>query len=102
MNANLNQIYELLRIVADPCPDATIDKNELATESREANSELARDIELLREAYAELFESFQNGDLYEQRLALAILRSRAMNLETVFGNLARSVESIVFALRKIE
>ena len=60
----------------------------------------ARDIELFCQAFRDFKKTIEMGDVEQQQHSLVVMRARAMGIETVFRNLAKTVEDVVAALNK--
>ncbi len=100
MSIDLNEVYAVLLESVFKAPDSSVDKEDLAQEATGANDELARDIELFCQAFSDFKKTIEMGDVEQQQLSLVVMRARAMGIETVFRNLAKTVEDVVAALNK--
>ena len=93
---SLNSVYSLLLQLASQFPESTADVDDLKEESCGADAELARDFELFSKAFQELQEAESGTAVEQQAYKLVHVRAHAMNIATIFSNLADSIEEVAF------
>ncbi len=87
-DVSLNQIYLALLKAERHFPQSTADFSEIKEESTNADAELGRDLELLDEALHAFRHACEAADSKQQAYAMVSVRLHAMNVSTIFSNLA--------------
>ncbi len=93
---NLSHAYEALLIAKNLFPESTMDVAGVECEAAESNDELARDVDLFSEWLLRSQRAAELGDANETSNALIHLRLHAMNISSIFLNLADTIESLAF------
>mgnify|MGYP001095102080 CR=1 FL=1 len=93
---SLNEVYSTLLRVAGNFPRSTADMEDIREESCGADAELARDIELFNKALKGLHAAEEAMNIEQQGFRLVHVRAHAMNIATIFSNLADSIEEVAF------
>lgn len=95
-NLNLSHAYEALLIAKNLFSESTMDVADVENEVAESNEELARDVELFSEWLHRSRRAAELGDANETGNALVHLRAHAMNISSIFLNLADTIEALAF------
>lgn len=94
MTARISDAYRLVRHLAAESPGCPLDLRELETEVAGADGVLASDERMSDESAAETAEALSGcGESVEH--ALSTLGVFAMNLSTVFNNLANDIATLI-------
>lgn len=95
---SLNEVYAELIYFVKMLPESIVDLSDIQEESVNADAELEQDIVLLSQAVDKLKNAREASDMQLQRKALIHVRVHAMNVSTVFSNLAECVASLAVSI----
>ncbi len=93
---SLCQAYAILLEAMPLFDESTADVNDIENETKNADAELARDLQLFGEWLDQSRKAVAERKVDDIRAALVHLRVYAMNIETVFRNLVESIEQTAF------
>ena len=93
---SLCQAYAILLEAMPFFDQSTADVNDIENEAKHADAELSRDLQLFGEWLDKSRKAVAERDVDNIGTALVHLRVHAMNIESIFRNLADSIMEIAF------
>jgi hypothetical protein len=92
----LSDVYKMLLESQSLFAQSTMSVDEIQSEISESDAELSRDVDLFNSWQERSRNSMMNKDADSLGKSLVHLRIHAMNISTIFLNLANAIEQLAF------